>query len=257
MNDIKLHEWERGIRFESRTNSELFAFLWFYEWHLFDAVCKGEHTRGDHKWNWDFNTEGTQARMDADCMSMDVQTNTHGADLALTVHNKTDYDWPEIAAIIPCFNPGDPLTPELRNALFLDEGHVHTYFRGENGLMPIKGAVPREIHFNHQCKNNVMAWDKENADGSFVFDSKWPTSNRDAYAGVMIRESSNRHYVMGIAWESFLSAQGHNPWNCMHLSIKVGPLAQGASKTIHGKVYLFAGDKDACLSAFDEDFQAM
>ena len=99
-----------------------------------------------------------------------------------------------------------------------------------------------------------MSWDKENADGNFVFDEKWPTSERDAYAGIMIREYDAGRYVMGIAWESFLSAQGHNPWNCMHLSIKVGPLARGDKKTIRGRMYLFEGSKEDCLTDFEKDF---
>lgn len=120
----------------------------------------------------------------------------------------------------------------------------------------IKGQFPREIHFNHECRSSVMSWEKENEDGSFVFDHKWPTSERDSYAGIMIRESTDGRYVMGIGWASYLSAQGHNPWNCMHLSIKVGPLAKGKTRTIPGKMYLFEGTKEDCLQAFERDFSA-
>ena len=52
----------------------------------------------------------------------------------------------------------------------------------------------------------------------------------------------------------YLSAQGHNPWNCMHLSIKVGPLKQGQRRTINGKIYLFEGSREDCLQAFRRDF---
>ena len=67
----------------------------------------------------------------------------------------------------------------------------------------------------------------------------------------MIRESSDGRYVMGIGWESFLMAQAHNPMNCMHLAIKVGPLAQGAQKTIRGQIYLFEGCKEDGLRQFE------
>ncbi len=50
-----------------------------------------------------------------------------------------------------------------------------------------------------------MAWDKEKDDGTFIWSDKWPTSPRDAYAGIMIRESSDGRYVMGIGWEAFLN----------------------------------------------------
>jgi hypothetical protein len=45
---LKLTKWERGIKVESRRDKTGFAYFWFYEWHLFDAVTKGEHTHGSH-----------------------------------------------------------------------------------------------------------------------------------------------------------------------------------------------------------------
>jgi len=253
-NTMKLTRWERGVRLDSRPDPNQFAFLWFYEWHLFDAVAKGEHTPGSCNWEWHIDGDGAEARMDAEWLRLHVRATENGADLSLEISNNTGHDWPSIAAIIPCFNPGDPRNPSTRNALFLDDGHVHTYFRGKDGLEPIKGTLPREIHFNHDCRSSVMTWAEDNGDGGFVFDEKWPTSDRDAYAGIMIRESDDKRYVMGIAWDSFLSAQGHNPWNCMHLSIKVGPLARGEKRTIRGKMYLFEGSKEDCLRAFETDF---
>ena len=118
----------------------------------------------------------------------------------------------------------------------------------------IKDRFPRAIHFNHECRSAVMSWKREKGSGRFVFDEKWPTSERDAFAGIMIRESTEGRYVMGIGWESFLSAQGHNPWNCMHLSVRVGPLEVGEEREIRGRMYLFEGSKVDCLNAFENDF---
>jgi len=253
---MKLAEWERGLRVESRARPDLFAFLWFYEWHLFDAVLKGEHTGGTCNWPWHVAEDSTAAHMDAGWLKLRAGAVANGARLALEITNDTAHDWPAIAAIIPCFNPGDPKQPSVRNPLFLDEAHTHTYFRAENGLELIKGAkFPRELHFNHEYRTAAMAWDKERADGRFVFDEKWPTSERDAYAGIMIRESRDNRYVMGIAWNAFLSVQGHNPWNCMHLSVRVGPLAKGETNRIRGKLYLLEGSKEDCLAAFESDFR--
>jgi hypothetical protein len=70
----------------------------------------------------------------------------------------------------------------------------------------------------------------------------------------MIRESTDGEYVTGIAWEDFISVQGHNPWCCMHLSIRVGALKKGESKTIRGRIYLFKGNKDECMELFKKDF---
>ena len=138
--------------------------------------------------------------------------------------------------------------------MFLDENHEHTYFLGANGLDLIKGQYPREIHFNHKYRPAIMDWEKERKDGKFVFAEKWPTSDRDAHAGLLVRESEDKKWTMGIAWESFISAQGHNPWKCMHLSVRVGPLKKGQTKTIHGRIYLLKGLKEDCLEQFRKDF---
>ena len=138
--------------------------------------------------------------------------------------------------------------------MFLDEDHEHTYFLGADGLDLIKGQYPREIHFNHKYRPAIMAWTKERKDGKFVFSEKWPTSDRDAYAGLLVRESEDKKWTMGIAWESFTSAQGHNPWRCMHLSIRVGPLKKGRSRTILGRIYLLKGSKADCLKRYRKDF---
>ncbi len=254
INMMRLIEWEKGIRIESRSDSNLFAFLWFYEWHLFDAIQKGEHTHGISDWKWTIDDDGTNAHINSEWLKLKINATQNGAKLVLEIINKTSHSWPPIAAIIPCFNPGNPENPLKMNPLFLDEGHAHTYFQGKNGLELIKGRYPREIHFNNECQPGIMAWDKEQEDRKFIFDEKWPTSERDAYAGLIVRESDDMQYVMGIGWESYLSAQGHNPWNCMHLSIKVGPLAPGEKKTINGRIYLFKGLKEDCLQEFVDDF---
>ena len=251
---MKLTKWERGVKVESRTDKAGFAYLWFYEWHLFDAVTKGEHTYGSHEWKWNVNTDGTLARMNSEWLKMKVRAAENGAALTLEITNNSGHDWPEIAAIIPCFNPGNPVKLQEQNSIFLDEEHKHTYFLGVDGLDLIKGKYPREIHFNHKYRPAIMAWKKERKDGKFVFSEKWPTSVRDAHAGLLVRESEDKKWTMGIAWESFISAQGHNPWKCMHLSTRVGPLKKGEKKTIRGRIYLLKGTKEDCLKQFRKDF---
>lgn len=255
LNMIKLSEWSRGIKLESSSDQNLFAFFWFYEWYLFDAVTKGEHTPGIFDWEWTVDEQNKSAVLNGEWLKLNIHSRENGADLLMEVANHSDHDWPSIAAIIPCFNPGNIRVTTEQNYIFLDEEHLHTYFLGEKGLDLLMGEFPREIHFNHEFYPHVMNWEKERQDGKFVFDEKWPTSERNAYAGIIIRESVDKRYVMGIAWESFLSSQGHNPWHCMHLSIKVGPLKQGKKKTIRGKIYLFEGSKEDCLKEFKKDFQ--
>lgn len=250
---MKLSSWDRGISIHSRTDDSCFAYLWFYEWHLFDAVSEGEHTHGSSSWEWKVSPDGTKAEMTSQWLNLTMNAADDGADLILKITNASEHDWPEVAAIIPCFNPGHEGIIKA-NSRFLDEEHDDTYFFGQDGLELIKGQKPREIHFNHSLLPAILNWDKEREDEDFVFTHKWPTSQKNAHAGVMIRESEDRELVMGIAWDSYISAQGHNPWHCMHLSVRVGPLKQGESRSIRGKIYLFNGTKEDCLNKYRKDF---
>ena len=257
-NLMKLSSWDRGITIQSPTNDSCFAYLWFYEWHLFDAVLDGEHTHGSHDWKWTVSQDGSKAEMISEWMRLTLNATEDGADMILEITNASAHDWPEIAAIIPCFNPGHEDIIRI-NPLFFDEEHDDTYFLGEDGLDLIKGQAPRELHFNQKMLPAIMDWEKESEDGDYVFagsecNYKWPISERNAHDGLMIRESDDNDMVMGIAWESYISAQGHNPWHCMHLSVRVGPLKQGETKTIRGKLYLFEGTKEDCLNKYRRDF---
>ena len=226
-------------------------YLWFYEWNMFEALLPGEHTNGVADWPWQVSNDKSSAVMKSSALSLAVDATNDGADILLTITNKSGHDWPETAAIIPCFNPGSKsrLVPGLAiSPQFLDQPHKSTYFLGRNGLDLL---YQREIHFNEALRPVL---DTISPDGKFVFSHKWPTSQRDAVAGLLIRESRDREWVTAIAWEDFLSAQGHNPWKCMHLAVRVGPLKQGNSKKIRGKIYLFRGTKEDCLERFRNDF---
>jgi len=257
-NLIRLRLWDRGVKVESRHDSEGFAYLWFYEWHLFDAVKSGEHTPGTSNWKWQVDSSGVLAQMDSGWLKLKLEATADGADMVLDITNISDHDWPEIAAIIPCFNPGADsrkITDAIANPVFFDKSHTNTYFLGKSSLELIKGEeYPREIHFNYKYRSSVMAWHKESEASQFVFNAKWPTSQRNAHAGLIIRESEDNKWVTGIAWESYLSVQGHNPWKCMHLSVRVGPLKLGENKTIRGKIYLFKGSKEDILNRYKKDF---
>ena len=144
-----------------------------------------------------------------------------GAELTLKITNNGRIRLVGDCGIIPCFNPGAPadnakkypkaiVNPEFKN--------TNTWYAGQNGLAKL---MRREIHFNHTLRGLV---DEQAVDGEYPFTYKWPTSSDDAREGLLIRESTSGDWVTGIAWERFLSAQGHNPWSCMHLCINVGPL---------------------------------
>ena len=254
---IKLSIWDRGIKLTSPTDEDLFAYLWFYEWNMFDAVREGEHTGGTSDWKWGLVSTGTFASTKGDWFSLSATAVEDGAELLLKVTNRSNRSWPDIASIIPCFNPGfdDPgKTDAITNPHFLDDNHDHTYFYGEDGFDLLAGEAPREIHFNEVWLPAIESWDKKRDDGQFVWYHKWPTSKRNAHRGLLVRESEDRSQTMAIVWEDFLTAQGHNPWKCMHLSIRVGPLEPGQSKSVRGKLYLFEGTKKDLSKKLKKDF---
>ncbi len=189
-------------------------------------------------------------------IKLECEAAADGVDLLLTATNHTDTAWPELSAILPCLTPGspDPAHPDPPiNVLFRDEEQVRTYFMGAEGLEVFGNS---DLHFNHRLRSRVDAvlqaggvepgklptWRFPRSEGS-----KWPISPRDAHAGLMLRESDDGLWVAGIAWEDFLSASGHYPLRCMHLSPRLGPLAPGETKTVRGKIYLFKGNREDCL----------
>lgn len=250
----RLFDWHQGIGVQSPLQEDMRVYLWFYEWNMFEARTKGQHTRGAYNWKRTVSDDGATATIDAGDMKLTARAVHDGAELTLKITNATDHAWPEIAGIIPCFNPGTPAgvrrlrnrRPEApRNEEFVN---TNTWYVGHSGFEKL---VARQIHFNDRLRAQV---DGEAQDGQYVFSQKWPTSPDNATQGLIVRESTSGGWVAGIAWEEFLSSQGHNPWSCMHLSVNVGPLKPGESKTIRGRMYLFPGTRDECLKRFRTEF---
>jgi hypothetical protein len=241
--NVRLFEWERGIGVESLDQPGMSMYLWFYEWNMFDAVQSGQHTHADFaQFSHHVDTGGKRAEIRGVDTSLKIVAAGDGAEMRLRITNRSDHDWPETAGIIPCFNPGPT---ESRNPLFANR---NTWFVGPDGLAR---QDQREIHFNADLRGRVNACSDH---GQFVWSKKWPTSPVNAAAGLLLRESSDGKWTAGIAWERFLSAQGHNPWECMHLCVLVGPLKKGESRTIRGRIYLFQGTRDDCLARYRRDF---
>ena len=245
----QLGEWQRGFFFQPDGREDLRMYLWFYEWNLFEGVREGQHTPGVHhpQMQRDGN-RGTLSHPDLG-LQLTAQTTDTGADLQLAVTNVSTHRYPGIAAIIPCFNPGKQ--PEVAESpTFFDDDQNRTFYLGGEGLMPL---IRRDIHFNHTFRTAI---DAEAENGHYVFSDKWPTSPANASGGLLLRESSDHQWIAAIAWSDFLSLQGHNPWRCMHQSIRIGPLSPGATKSIDGRIYLYQGTREDCLAKFKADFPA-
>jgi hypothetical protein len=239
----RLSQWDRGISVDSGERADMRVYLWFYEWHMFGAMEPGQHTNGTWKNRIEVDGNRLAARIESENpgLSLEIRAVADGAELDLRVANESERRWPDLASMIACFNPGPQST---RNRQF---ANTDTWFHASDGLTSLAIKAPREIHYNAELREAI---DAEANDGKYVWSPKWPASEVDAIDGLIIRESTDRKWVTGIAWERFLSAQGHNPWECMHLSAHVGPLKPGQERSIVGRIWLFRGDKENLLSRY-------
>lgn len=236
---VRLIPWQRGFAVEASGADGMRLYFWFYEWNVFQAVAQGEHTPGRHDFSWSVRDD--HAVTEEHGVRVAVNATEDGARLTLGITNESGHDWADGAGIIPCFSPGHPGVVE-QSRRFVDDDHTRTYFLGPQGLELLRD---REIHFSRR----VRPWlDRVSPGGEFAFSEKWPTSDRDAAGGLLVREAVEGRWVTGIAWEDYVSAQGHNPWDCMHLCIRVGPLARRQAKTVRGRIYLFEGTRDELLA---------
>ena len=216
---------------------------------MFGTMRPEQHTRG----NWTNRVSVTSDGRSATVVSgnpgiqLELQAVRDGAQMRLNVTNRSQHDWPELAALIACFNPGPEMT---RNRQF---ANTKTWFPGPDGLASLAMKYSREIHFNSSLRLAVDG--AADSDGKYVWSDKWPKSAVDAVDGLIIRVSTDGNWVTGIAWNRFLSCQGHNPWECMHLSARLGPLKRGESRQLRGHIYLFRGSKENVLELWQDDSQ--
>jgi hypothetical protein len=252
---LRLVEWDRGVAIEPLNHPDRTMFLWFYEWNLFEAMKPGEHTPGNWKLERRIAADGSGAVVTGPGLRLEMRALPDGAALTVQVTNLSGHDWPELAGIIPCWNPGqrpgaDPTKRAPLNVIFADDERDKTYFVSARGL---ENLDSRAIHFTQRFR---PALDRLAPKGEFVFSNKWPTSEVNSVTGILIRESADRKWVTGIGWEDYLSVQGHNPWACMHASIRVGPLKRGQSKSVRGRTFLFPGSKNDCLERWRKELGA-
>jgi len=247
---INIGEWEQGFEFSPVQFNSKRMYLWFYEWNLFNAVYEGQHTPGYQTPSKMLDREHYQGKLFHPNMNLLADSTKDSVDLLLTITNDTNHDWPQIASIIPCFNPGglDSCIKVVPTLHFFDDAHERTWFLGKDGVEGLEGHA---IHFDEKLREEI---NEQACEGKFGFSEKWPTSERNASIGLIVRESCDKSWVSGIGWEQFVVVQAHNPWRCMHVSICVGPLKQGQTKEIKGKVYLFPGSKEMCFEKFLGEF---
>ncbi len=59
----------------------------------------------------------------------------------------------------------------------------------------------------------------------------------------------------GMYWERTVLVSNRHPADCIHAWLDVGPLEAGQSRTLHGKIYFFAGSREDLLDHWHKDFE--
>ena len=149
----RLSQWDRGVSVDSKEQTEMRVYLWFYEWHMFGAMEPGQHTGGTWKNRVSVRDDRLAATIESENpgLSLDMRADADGAELKLNVTNESDRKWPDLASIIACFNPGPQAT---RNRQF---ANTNSWFHSADGLKPLAITAPREIHYNHALRKAIDA----------------------------------------------------------------------------------------------------
>jgi hypothetical protein len=241
---LELFDWQRGLAVRAVGQDPAMEMsLWFYEWNLFDAFERGEITDGSYDFEHEVAPDKRSGTIRGPGLELAMQVDDRGVALTLTVENKSDHDWPDTAAIVACFNPG----PKERRTYVMGH-HLATFYVSERGF---ERLADRDMHFAADLRDEL---ERLSPDRTFEFSDRWATSQDDARRGVLVRESLHGGWTGAIAWDSFLGVQAHNFWLCMHIATKVGPLARGAKKTLHGRIYLFPGTPKQAYERYCADF---
>jgi hypothetical protein len=102
----QVFEWERGfgLRIPGEPAAEM--RLWIYEWNMFEAMNAGQHTHGTYQLPRRLAPDGTGGVVDSPQLHLAMRAVPGGAELTLRITNRTTHPWPDIAGVIPCWNPG-------------------------------------------------------------------------------------------------------------------------------------------------------
>lgn len=248
----RLGVWPRGLILVPRADPTRSMHLWFHEWNLFGAFEPGVRTQG----RWDYRAQvrdgGRRMTLSGEAIRLEAETDSHGARLTLHVTNHTNSDWDTWASIIPCLHPGSPQAPgkffrRPRSLSFVNERTV--YAAADGALVPLVGrrmAVDGRFHEDVRSAARSAAARGE----TWAWTTEWPIADTPSSGGFMARPSNDDAWVAGIAWEDAFGAQAHNPWQCLHLAVRVGPLPRGASRVLRGRIDLFAGTPSDAFDAW-------
>ncbi len=182
-------------------------------------------------------------------------------DLELRVRNKTDRDWHDLVSVTGCVSPlgwgvwrlhGVPRDESPYAApTFADrETRDKTYISTEDG--PFLLASRAKHFFDQQTLDRVLALPyKTNVFRVEEHKAAPPFVDR----GIIVRCNRENGWVLGYGWEDTLCVNANNPLDCLHPTVRIGPLKAGSEKMIRGKVYLFQGTIQDAFDRYDGDLK--
>jgi len=179
-----------------------------------------------------------------------------GVELTLTVRNVSDRAWPAIAAVEACVSPrwpnkdGQPVrfvrregdTSQTVQPLSDRDSRTRTHILVDGRLELLK-----EMGI---CFRDDETYRAVSADENWMstwWNKTYPPDPRHPGKGVLIRRDEATGWVMSFAWSEWTQLKTHDLYDCLHVAPRLGPLAPGESKTIHGKIGLFHGSMDESL----------
>jgi hypothetical protein len=91
--NMLLARWERGVSVQPIKAPDMKVYLWFYEWHMFDAVDRGQHTRGAWNNRITIGKDGQLATVASSNpgITLEITSATDGAEMKLTIANDFAY----------------------------------------------------------------------------------------------------------------------------------------------------------------------
>jgi hypothetical protein len=284
----KLSSYDNGIVVTSATDPAMTIHYWIFEWTIFDAIALDEEVSGYQKGTknrkypvmrnivkrarkTEISEDGRRAvvtiKSEADPkldMTWTFTARPDGADIELRIKNTSDRDWPELASLTPCFHPGvgskgseavrakrkeegapEPPDAMKPNYAFCPKagGDKNTSFATEAGLklFPSQSAVTnvqlKEALAEPGIRRRIRRMGAERTQHGFI-----------------VRQSNDGAWTTGIAWDRFLYVQAGNPYRCMHMPLRVGPLAKGETATLRGRIWLFKGSPNECFKRYQAEF---
>lgn len=186
------------------------------------------------------------AILENDIWQLSMKSLDDGIGLEFKIHNPTEFDWPPLCSLTACLSivlwgtDREIGSPTFDNSVSREKTFIST----PDGPYPLTGRYKH--FFDRETPASIRALPyptnvfrvPQHVDSSVLIDR-----------GLVGRVSEE--WVLGYGWENCLNVNANNPMDCLHPTLKFGPLPAGGNKKIRGKIFLFPGDFNNLCKQFD------